>query len=203
MMLMNVCTRVCACVFCSEQILVLRSRPASAYKVLELEGCATKPFAEGCHETYFMGSLITCHAFSGGWFFSELPRCMGRKHPEQCDVLSPFFCTLSVQCLDCHRCLKYSAELNCFLCSSRAVFIFFAFIQNIISERSRDVLSGSLTVTPNINMNWPILYLSKSLGNFIWLGSSTKDFFFPFVLQYFVTGYIWGMAFWVRTDRLC
>lgn len=66
MMLMSVCTRVCACVFCSELILVLRSRPASAYKVLELEACATKPFAEGCHEAYFMGSLIICHPFSGG-----------------------------------------------------------------------------------------------------------------------------------------
>lgn len=71
MMLMSVCTRVCACVFCSELILVLRSRPASAYKVLELEACATKPFAEGCHETYFMGSLITCHPFSGAWFFQN------------------------------------------------------------------------------------------------------------------------------------
>lgn len=153
LMLMSVCTHVCACVFCSELILVLKSRPTSAYKVFRLQACATKPFAEDCHEAYFMESLIICHPFSGGWFFSELPRCMGRKHPEQCDVLSPFFCTLSVQCLDCCRWLTYSAELNCLLCSSRAVFIFFAFIQNIISERSRDVLSGSLTVTPNINMN--------------------------------------------------
>lgn len=66
---MSACTRVYACVLCSELILVLKSRPASAYTVLGLEACATKPFAEGCLEAYFMGSLITCHLFSGGWFF--------------------------------------------------------------------------------------------------------------------------------------